>query len=83
MTTSSAGYQQDFNLRSSDFAAAVKPVDLMCLYFVTTQVSDNDEVVQHALAIAARAAVKFNDKQLAIDAGGLGSMSKLLMVEEL
>jgi hypothetical protein len=39
--------------------------------------------VQHALAIAARAAVKFNDKQLAIDAGGLGSMSKLLMVEEL
>jgi hypothetical protein len=39
--------------------------------------------VQHALAIAARAAVKFNDKKLAIDAGGLGSMSKLLMVEEL
>jgi len=39
--------------------------------------------VQHALAIAARAAVKFGDNQLAINAGGLGSMSKLFMVEEL
>jgi hypothetical protein len=40
-------------------------------------------VVQHALAIAARATVKFNDKQLAIDVRGPGSMSQLLMVKEL
>ncbi len=84
MTASSAECQQDFDPRNSSSTStttAVEPIDLMCLYLVIREASDNDEDQWHVLAIATRVAMKFDDKLVATNVRQFESNSQLLVVE--